>query len=559
MKTYAIVGAMAFLAASCAQPQGPIRFTETAREAGLADPGVNGAGVAFGDYDNDGDVDIYISNSDAATLAFGIHNRLWENDGQGHFVDVSETRGVANRGGLGRGVSWGDYDNDGDADLLVANMQSSAQASNSVPTTLYRNQLTETGSADFIDVTREAGLMRKGNADDARLGGISNTAGGIAWVDYDADGYLDILWRSTDYDVDQALFHNNGDGSFTDVTVESGVGILGRVRAANGQGSSGWFDMDNDGHVDLLTPNEGDANVLFRNLGDGTFADITRRRRPPSGLAFLNPGDTNGVCIGDIDNDGDMDVYLPNADQANRLIRNDWVEKGEVTFTDITMASGSGDMGGARGCTMADFDNDGLIDIYVSNGGPSNALFNDVVGGLPVFVQFYIAWTPGRNTLLRNNGDATFTDVTVGSGAEGVGIGTGVASGDVNGDGFPDIVATNRTYYKSGERISDQQQNRLFLNRGNDNHWIKVRLIGTRSNRNAYNARVRLVAGDLQQYRELFSATGYNSADDATLIFGLGPRSQVDLIEVTWPSGSVQTLRDVAAGQTLTITELRRP
>ena len=555
LKTGSLVAVMAVLAAGCAQSQSSIRFTETAREAGLADAGLNGAGVAFGDYDNDGDVDIYISNADTATLKLGIHNRLWENDGQGHFVDVSVARGVDNRRGLGRGVSWGDYDNDGDIDLLVANMRASALADDSVPTTLYQNQLTETGNAGFIDVTRAAGLMRKDNADDAQQGGLSNTSGGIAWVDYDADGYLDILWRSTDYDVDQALFHNNGDGTFTDVTTESGVGILGRVRAANSQGSSGWFDMDNDGHVDLLTPNEGDANVLFRNLGDGTFADITRSRRPPSGLAFLNPGNSNGACIGDIDNDGDMDIYLPNADQANRLIRNDWVEKGQVTFTDITMVSGAGDMGGARGCTMADFDNDGLIDIYVNNGGPSNALFNDIVGGLPVFVQFYIAWTPGRNTLLRNNGDGTFTDVTDGSGAEGIGIGTGVASGDVNGDGFADIVATNRTYYRAGERISAQQQNWLFLNRGNDNHWIKIRLTGTRSNRSAYNARVRVVAGDLEQFRELFSATGYNSADDATLIFGLGSHRHVDLIEVTWPSGSVQTLRDVATRQTLTITE----
>ena len=557
MKIFLHVVLLAVFVSGCEQAQVSMHFDEVGSEAGLADPGLNGAGVAFGDYDNDGDVDIYISNADGATLAFGIHNRLWENDGRGHFVDVAEDRGVANLGGLGRGVSWGDYDNDGDNDLLVANMQSSARADDSVPTTLYRNQLAETGRPDFVDRTREAGLMRKGNADDARKGGITNTAGGIGWVDYDNDGYLDILWRSTDYDVDQALFRNNGDGTFTDVTEGAGVTIIGRVLAANGQGSSGWFDMDLDGHVDLLTPNEGDANVLFHNRGDRTFADITRSRKPPSGLAFLNPGNSNGACIGDIDNDGDMDVYLPNADQANRLIRNDWVEKGQITFTDITMASGAGDMGGARGCTMADFDNDGFIDIYVSNGGPSNSLFNDVVGGLPLSVQFYIAWTPGRNTLLRNNGDATFTDITDGSGAEGMGIGTGVASGDVNNDGFADILATSRTYYNSGKLLSEKQYNRLFLNRGNMNRWLKIKLVGRSGNPNAYNARVRVVAGDLEQHRELFSATGYNSADDPTLIFGLGRRDQADLVEVTWPGGKVQALRNVEAGQFLTITETR--
>lgn len=394
--------------------------------------------------------------------------------------------------------------------------------------------------------------MRRGHALDARRGRLTDTAGGVVWVDYDGDGDVDVLWRSTDYDVDQALFRNNGDRTFTEVTQEAGVGIIGRVLAADGQGSSGWFDMDLDADIDLLTPNEGDANVLFENIGGGSFTDITRSRKPPSGLAFLNPGNSNGACLGDIDNDGDMDVYLPNADQANRLVRNEWMEKGVVTFTDITMASGTGDMGGARGCTMSDFDNDGFMDIYISNGGPSNSLFKDVVGGLPLSVQFYIAWTPGRNTLLRNNGDGTFVDIT-----EGWGIGTGVDSGDVNNDGFADILATNRTYYNSGKLVSAAQQNRLFLNRRNQNHWIKIKLVGTTGNLNAYNARVRVVAEELVQHRELFSATGYNSADDPTLIFGLGDRDHVDLVEVTWPDGKVQALRDVSAGQTVVIEESR--
>ena len=555
MKNFAIAVLFPMTVSVGAIAETPIRFDDIAADAGVADVGLNGAGVAFSDYDNDGDIDIYFSNADAATLEFGIHNRLWQNDGTGKFVDVSVERGVTNRGGLGRGVSWGDFDNDGDNDLLVANMQSSAQAGDSVPTTLYRNQLAETGDPDFVDITRAAGLMRKGHAKDASRGGITDTAGGIGWVDYDGDGDLDILWRSTDYEVDQALFRNNGDGTVTDVTAEAGIGIIGRVLAANGQGSSAWFDMDLDGDVDLLTPNEGDANVLFHNLGDGTFTEITRSRKPPQGLAFLNPGNSNGACLGDIDNDGDMDVYLPNADQANRLIRNDWVEKAQVTFADITLASGAGDMGGARGCTMADYDNDGFMDIYVSNGGPSNSLFNDVVGGLPLSVQFYIAWTPGRNTLLHNNGDNTFTDVTDGSGAEGMGIGTGVASGDINGDGFADIFATSRTYYNSGKLISAAQQNRLFLNRGNANRWLRIKLVGTSGNSNAYNARVRVLAGDLQQHRELFSATGYNSADDPTMLVGLAQHDEADIVEVTWPNGKVQTLQNVRAGTTLTITE----
>jgi len=536
-----------------ANAQAQIQFEDVSEKAGIADLGVNAAGGAFGDYDNDGDVDIYVSASDPIS---GLRNRLWENDGTGHFTDVAIERGVAAEGSQGRGVSWGDYDNDGDIDLIIATMGSYRRpADQQVPTKLYKNLLVETGEPNFEDVTRSAGLMRKGNADDARVGGIGGTGAGIAWADYNHDGFLDVLHRSSDDDLDIALFRNNGDGTFTEVTKEAGVGILGKVYRADSQGNGAWFDFDLDGRVDLLVSNEHEINLLFHNNGDGTFTDITENRQPPSGTAFLNPGNTDGTCVGDIDNDGDMDVYLVNADQANRLIRNDIIETGTITFTDITFSSGTGDMGGGRGCTMADFDNDGFLDIYVNNGGPANILINDIIPTGNPFSQYYVAPTPGRNVLYRNNGDGTFSDITEGSGAEGNGIGTGVSSGDVNNDGFPDIFVTNRTYYNEGKRISEPQTNRLFLNKGNDNNWIKVKLVGTKSNRNAYNARVKLVAGDLEQVRELFSANGYNSADDPTLIFGLGKRDSVDSIEVFWPSGAIQHLEDLSPGQTVTITE----
>ena len=281
----------------------------------------------------------------------------------------------------------------------------------------------------------------------------------------------------------------------------------------------------------------------------------TANRQPPTAIAFYNTGTSDGTCVADIDNDGDMDVYLTHADQANRLIRNDFVETGEINFTDITFTSSAGHMGGARGCTMADFDNDGWVDIYVNNGGPSNELINDVMEGFSPFTQFYIAWSPGENVLLRNNGDNTFTDVTKGSGAKGYGIGSGVASGDVNNDGFPDIFVNNRTYYSGGKRANIKQRNWLFINKGNDNNWIKVKLVASKSNGSAYHTRVKVAAGDLTQTKESFSAQGYNSADDAMLIFGLGDRQRVDDIQVTWPSGEVQTLDDLAPGQTVTIIE----
>ena len=271
---------------------------------------------------------------------------------------------------------------------------------------------------------------------------------------------------------------------------------------------------------------------------------------------MFNVGDANGVCLGDIDNDGDIDVYFPNSDQGNRLIRNDLVETGAAQFTDITVASGTGDMGGARGCTMADYDNDGFMDIYVNNGGPSNVLFNDIADpGFSPFVQFYVAVEPGHNVLYLNNGDGTFTDATESANADAYNVGVGVASGDVNGDGFPDIIATGRSHYTSGKLISQQQRNYLLLNQGNDHNWVKVKLTGTKSNKSAFNARVKVTSGDHVITRELYSSTGYNSVDDPALIFGLGHRDKIDSVEVTWPSGTVQRLDNVSPGQTVEITE----
>ena len=553
----AIAAAMGMLLGGCqadvtdAETPGdsvPIRFSEQAEERGIADIGIDGAGVAFNDYDADGDADIYITNNDSGTFGLDFRNRLWENDGNGYFTDVAQARGAANEGGLGRGITFGDYDLDGDDDLVVANMQSGARGGYDPPVTLYRNRLAETGEPDFEDVTAASWLIREGVYEDESNGGITATSGGVGFGDYDGDGWLDLVWRSADYEIDHALFRNDGAGEFEDTTESAGVLLLKSLKEANSQGSPGWFDFDHDGDLDLLAPNEGGPNTLFMNEGDGRFTDITRSRQPPSGWAFLNPGNANGVCLGDIDNDGDIDAYLPNADQANRLIRNDYAESGQAGFTDITFASGAGDEGGARGCTMADYDNDGWLDIYVSNGGPSNVLINDIVTDMPSFVQFYIAFKPAGNALLRNNGDGTFTDVTAGSGAEGHSIGAGVASGDVNGDGFADIVGTARTFYNRAEMLSEPQRNFLWLNQGNGNHWIKVRLQGQR-----LNARIRVASGDLVQWREIFSSTGYNSVDEPAPIFGLGSHESVDRVDVCWADGRVQTILDPPVDQELAV------
>jgi hypothetical protein len=479
---------------------------------------------------------------------------LYENDGRGRFTDVAVARNIDNGRGLARGASWGDIDNDGDMDMIVANMPTTDRRAKQIPHTAYKNLLVETGQPNFEEITVTAGLLRDGHEKDQAVGGISDTGAGVAWGDYDSDGFLDLYVKLPDYDVDNVLFRNNGDGTFSDVTGPSGTGVLDKVMKANAQGSPNWTDFNQDGRLDLLVTNEGEQNLAFLNNGDGTFTDITRNRKPPRALALLNPGNANGACIGDIDNDGDMDIFLPTADQANRLVISQFSDKGEVRFKDITSSSGIGDMGGARGCAMADFDNDGWLDIYVNNGGESNVLINDVIR-MPVFVQFYIAWEPAYNKLYRNNGDNSFTDITDGSGAEGFGIGSGVGAADVNDDGYPDLFVTNRTYYSMGKRVGIEQQNQLLLNNGGGNHWVRVSLVGTKSNRSGYGARVKLVAGDLVQYREHTSAHGYNSANDPRLLFGLGEQRSIDYIEVTWPSGIVQKIDGVKPGGTVTITE----
>ena len=550
-----VFAAVAAVAAVLSTPAAAIKFKESGKAAGVDDPALNGTGPAFADYDQDGDVDVFVSTE---AIGAGIALRLWENNGAGKFTDVAKARGIDSPGTLGRGAAWGDYDNDGDLDLLITTMPPSggpgAGRPKHVPSSLFKNLKAETGQANFANVTIAAKLFRKGNDDDVKIGGVGNTGGGAGFVDFDNDGNLDIMLRNADAEVDNALFRNLGDGTFVDVTHDSGIALEGKVKESNSQGAPSWADFDNDGDVDALVTNEGDFSVLFVNNGNGAFIDTMNSRRPPSGLAFRLAGNAQGSCLGDIDNDGDVDVYMPLADQANRVIRND-LDRGQgLTFTDITAQSGAGDMRGARGCVMADFDNDGLLDIYVNNGGPQNVLINDVIAGFPPFVRFFIAWNPDFNVLYRNLGGARFEDVTKGSGAEGFGIGSGVGAGDINGDGFVDMFATNRTYYSNFERVNIPQSSWLFVNRGNKNNWLRVALKGKGG---GLGARIKVVSGDLSQIRERVSAHGYNSASEPTETFGLGKRSKVDFIEVKWPSGKVSRIDGPAIKSTIEMVEPR--
>ncbi len=528
----------------------PIQFKDESFQSGVASEGVNSSGPTFIDYDNDGDIDIYVVTEYHGE---GQGNRLFENQGDRMFVDVAELRGVDNDNALGRGASWGDYDNDGDMDLAISNLPPTDKSTH-IPTTLYKNLLKETGEPNFQNVTREAQLFRKGNEDDRKIGGIGNTGAGIAWADYDNDGDLDLYWKCADFDIENALFRNNGDGTFTDVTEETGTGVLEFVLEANSQGAPSWTDVDHDGYVDLLVTNEGDKKILFLNDQEGSFKNITTSFRPPSGVVFLNPGNANGACIGDIDNDGDMDVFLSTSDQANRLYISLLKDTGQLSYKDITLTSGVSHKSGARGCAMGDFDNDGLIDIYVNNGGLADTLINDVID-IPIFVQFYIAIEPDVNKLFRNNGDLTFSDLTWRSRSSGYGVGSGVGTADLDEDGFLDIFFTNRTFYTGGEQITESDRNYLLFNRGNRNNWLTVNLVGQESNTNGYGAKVTLAADDLTQYREATSAHGYNSGNDPRMHFGLGNKSSIDFIEVLWPSGKKSKVMNPSINQTVTIEE----
>ena len=549
-KTIKVFFYIAVLGSTSCSFQQSIKFEDISFEAGVADVGVNSSGPSFIDYDNDGDIDIYVNTEYHGD---GQGNRLYENNGSGSFINVAVERGADNKNALGRGASWGDYDNDGDMDLVVSNLPSSGEPK-IPPTSLFKNLLVETGAANFKNVTVQSELFRANVKEDREIGGIGDTGAGVAWADYDNDGDLDLYWKCADYDIDNALFRNNGDGTFTDVTEEAGAGIIDFVVEAGSQGSPNWTDVNQDGWIDLLVTNEGSEKILFLNQANGTFKNITRSFRPPSGTVFLNPGNANGACIGDIDNDGDMDVFLPTADQSNRLYISLLSDTGSLSYKDISLSSGIDHKSGARGCTMGDFDNDGLIDIYVNNGGLQNTLINDVIN-LPIFVQFYIAIEPAYNKLFKNNGNLTFSDITEGSGSNILGIGSGVGNADLDDDGFLDLFLTNRTFYNSEKQITESDRNYLLRNKGNDNNWIKIELTGTKSNTNAYGARVKVMAGDSIQYREHTSAHGYNSANDYRLHFGLADEEHIDLIEIIWPSGERDLLTDIAVNQTLSIEE----
>ena len=527
------------------------RFVDVAESAGLTHTmiygnshkntyivEVNGAGCAFFDYDNDGWMDVFILGG--RTLEGtppGSGNRLYHNNRDGTFTDVTEKSGLAEPG-WACGVCVGDYNNDGFEDLYLTYYGQNK---------LFRNN----GDGTFTDVTAKAGLTEA-----RRLFGS-----GCTFVDYDRDGWLD-LFVSNYVEIDLAnapkpsidvpncyfegvptncgpgglgfpphtLYHNNRDGTFTDVSHKSGIGEL--------RGSYGFtavaFDADEDGWQDIFVACDASPSMLLINNHDGTFREEALLR----GVAVNKDGNLMGgmgVGLGDYDLDGHLDILKTHfVNQPTGLYHNN----GKAEFEDVTMMAG---LGAERrfsswGTGLVDLDNDGYPDIFI------------VAGTVAPELERVYAKYPARNPRLifRSLRDGTFAPV---GDEAGPAIGTryvsrGVAFGDFDNDGDLDILIMNRSEPPSLLR--------------NDvpagNHWIKVRLEGTKSNRSAIGSRVLAHYGGKVQAQSLTSQCSFLSSNDPRLHFGLGPATTVD-IEVRWPTGASETFSKIAADQLITIRE----
>lgn len=499
-------------------------------------------GVAVFDYNNDGLLDIFFTNgAEIPSLkksSPSFYNRLFRNNGHGTFTDVTEKAGLAGAG-YSMGVAAGDYDNDGFVDLYVAGFN--------------RNQLFHNnGDGTFTDVTEKAGV----NGLISGRGKPWSVAAG--WIDYNNDGLLDLfVVNYLDYSISTAhtcqtdnivdycspneyrgtpniLFRNNGDGTFTDVSQQSHISQY----VGKGMGVA-FADYDGDGFTDIFVSNDTFPNFLLHNNGDGTFTDVALA----AGVAYNENGKTvagMGTDFRDIDNDGRPDIFhAAMFGDSFPLYRN----LGSGQFEDVTDRTGLAAMTTrftAWGTGIFDFDNDGNKDIFAAG----SAILDNA---MEVNHKPY----PLPNMLYRNLGNMVFRDVStqVGAGFSVPAAHRGAAFGDLDNDGKIDIVVTV---------LNGKPQ--LLMNRSpNHNHWIILKLVGVADNRDGLGTKVKITAANGVQYNQATTAVGYNSSSDKRVYFGLGSATVVDLIELAWPTGVKQVLKNVAADQILTIAESGHP
>ena len=526
----------------------PVTFVDVARSAAITFQHDNaaspekylietmGSGCAWIDYNQDGLLDLYLVNSAATDLykpKQPLRSALYRNNGDGTFTDVTGKAGVGAEGLFGMGVAVGDYDNDGFPDLLVLGYGRCI---------LYHNN----GDGTFTDVTARAGVENSGR-----------WASSAAWFDYDNDGRLDFVvanyvdWspgrnfycgdlgpglRSYCHPDDfhgqpPTLYHNNGDGTFTDVSKSSGVGL----KAGNGLGVV-TFDYDNDGWQDIFIANDHMPNFLFHNNRDGTFREVGY----VAGVAVSSDGQFEagmGTDAADATGSGRMDVIVTHLDmQLARFYQN----LGDQTFDDATLRSKIGyatyHMSGF-GTRFMDYDNDGARDLFMANG---HVLDN---------IQRYHADTcyAEPKLMFRNNGRGIFENVSdrLGPDFQLPRVSRGAAVADFDNDGDLDILVNN----------NGQAPQLLRNDGGNANHWLEILLIGTRSNRDGVGARVKVSAGDLIFYDQRKGGMSYQSAQDPRLHFGLGQHFNVDAVEILWPSGFVTKLASLRSDQIIAVKE----
>ncbi len=531
---------------------GPIQFEEIAARSGLHyvtdtantknknQPQTMVAGVALLDYDGDGYLDVYLVGG--ASIPSLIKdspvywNRLFHNNHDGTFTDVTAKAGLAGSG-YGSGVAVGDYDNDGRPDIFLANVTGNQ---------LFHNN----GDGTFTDVTAKAGLGG------AKLNGKKMWSVGAGWFDYNNDGLLDLfvvnycVWEVNKDPVcllkegvrgfchpklyaplHNTLYRNNGDGTFTDVSNETGIAQY------FGKGMSVTFaDYDGDGYLDAFVTNDTTPNFLFHNLHGRKFEEVAVQ----AGVAYSADGaslSSMGGDFRDVNNDGLPDIWYTTVEHEEFPLA---INTGKGDFVDMTVANGlarTTDMSG-WGNGMVDFDNDGWKDLFVARAN----VMDNINEAIPA--RRY----PEPNAVFRNLGQGKFQDVSAMAGPDfqKEAAHRGVAFGDLDNDGRVDMVVS----VLNGPA-------EVFHNiSATGNHWILLKLVGTKSNRMGIGAQVKLTAEDGSvQWNEATTAVGYASSSDPRVHFGLGQNKIIKEIEILWPSGIKQILRDVEADRILQIEE----